>query len=368
MHVSQPNRRTPSLGDAGGGSAIAANMGLGALLYNRADMRYLAVDDIRSQWVWLFPAKRLEAYADLPAHEPGFTSHMMPYAQYGMMRTGWNRDDRSLLFDCAPWGGGHSHQDRLQVILYAGRDLVVDPGMYSYDQPLSGSYFRKAEAHNILTVDGKGQPQSDPKVLAWTVTEQAVFASGMISGGGITHQRSVLFVKPDYWVVVDHVKGEGEHQLDRLFHFGRVEVTTDGSSVRTCYPDGQNVWIGNADAAGLEMREGWFPTGGATATKVPIAAFTGKVKLPAVLCTVLVPFSAAGDIPTVTRLSTENPEAVSLRMTFADGRTDWVAIAPETTALQAGKHEGRGVALCVRSGTDGEKVVLMQAQPVVRAP
>jgi hypothetical protein len=33
-----------------------------------------------------------------------------------------------------------------------------------------------------------------------------------------------------------------------------------------------------------------------------------------------------------------------------------------------GKHEGRGVALCVRSGTDGEKVVLMQAQPVVRAP
>ena len=163
MHVSQPNRRTPSLGDAGSGARIAGNMGLGALLYGRADMRYLAADKIQSSWIWLFPAERLAAYAELPAREPTLRSHMMPHAQYGMMRTGWGMDDRSLLFDCAPWGGGHSHQDRLQVILHAGRDLLVDPGMYSYDQPLSTQYFRKAEAHNVLTIDDGGQPQSDPR-------------------------------------------------------------------------------------------------------------------------------------------------------------------------------------------------------------
>jgi hypothetical protein len=30
------------------------------------------------------------------------------------MRTGWDADARFLFFDCAPWRGGHSHQDRLQ--------------------------------------------------------------------------------------------------------------------------------------------------------------------------------------------------------------------------------------------------------------
>jgi hypothetical protein len=33
-----------------------------------------------------------------------------------------------------------------------GRELLIDPGVYSYDQPLSVKCFRKTEAHNVLMV------------------------------------------------------------------------------------------------------------------------------------------------------------------------------------------------------------------------
>ncbi|MFQ5811064.1 MAG: alginate lyase family protein, partial [Armatimonadota bacterium] len=301
MHVSKPDGRYASLGDASRGGSIRANMGLGALLYHRPDMRHLGIDAISGGWLWLFGPDVGVRYAELAARPPDFTSAMLPDAKYCVMRTGWEPDDKYLLFDCAPWGGGHSHQDRLQVVVYAGRDLLIDPGIYSYDQPLSRTYFRQSEAHNILLIDGEEQLQSDPKVLAWSVTESADFAAGEIADAerGLRHRRSVLFVKPDYWVVVDHVFGGGEKELTRLFHFPLVEVTADGNSAHTAFPDGANILVAAADHSRLEMRKGWIPTGGATAKEAPVAAFVARRELPAALCTVLVPFGSADDLPKI---------------------------------------------------------------------
>lgn len=352
MHVSKPGGRYPPLGDAGRGGSIRANMSLGALLYDRADMRYLGIDEPSVGWMWLFGPDVLERYEKLAPRAPDFASSMLPDAQYCMMRTGWEPDDKYLLFDCAPWGGGHSHQDRLQVIVYAGRDLLVDPGIYSYDQPLSRTYFRGSQAHNILLIDGEEQIRSDPKVLSWIVTEGADFAVGEIADEerGLRHRRSVMFVKPDYWVVVDHVFGDGEHDITRLFHFPLVEVASDAASARTSFRDGNNILVAAVDGSRLEMRKGWVPTGGATAEEAPVGAFVAHCKLPAALCTVLVPFSQAGEVPEVVTVPTADPLVVGLQLTSPDGQQDEIAIAPEPRQLSVGSHSAHARALCVRSG------------------
>ena len=50
------------------------------------------------------------------------------------------------------------------MILFKERELLRDPGVYSYDQPLTRTYFKDSEAHNILLIDGQKQIQADPIV------------------------------------------------------------------------------------------------------------------------------------------------------------------------------------------------------------
>ncbi len=355
MHLAKPDKRYPPLGDAGRGGSVIVQMGLGALLYDRPDMRWLGGESIHPSWIWLFGPQVHDRFAQLEGRRPEFTSSMLPHAQYLMMRSGWKPDDRYLLFDCAPWGGGHSHQDRLQVIAYAGRDLVIDPGIYSYDQPLSRTYFREAEAHNILLIDGD-QPRANPEVLAWGSTETADFAVGRIAGGDVTHQRSVLFVRPDYWLVVDHVTGSGEHSLARQFRFPMVAVEADGQSVRTAFEDGANVRVTGLSGAELQMREGWLPTGSASAEPGPVAAFVAERELPATFATVIVPFDDEADLPELERLPSEDPAGVRMRATFPDGQTDELAVAPEQMRLAVGGETATARALLVRSGPRGDSM------------
>lgn len=364
MHLRQPDGMYVTVGDAGFArerNRVASSLGLGALMYQRGDMRYLGVDQGAESWLWLFGPGVFEKYARLKRQPPAFTSALLPNAQYAVMRTGWDQDARFLFFDCARWGGGHSHQDRLQVVVSAGRELLVDPGIYSYDQPLSGRYLRRSEAHNVLMVDGEEQPTSDPELLVWHTGADADFASGQIRGNGLRHQRSVLFVKPHYWIVVDHVFGSGEHELTRLFHFPLdASVQVAGSMAQTGFKTGSNIRVQPADDARLELRQGWIPTGEAAAEKAPVAALVGRRKLPAALCTVLTPFADAAALPAVKPVATADPLVVRLEVTFPNGQQDDIAMAAEPTMLKVGQCEARALALCVRHGPTANSVIAVK--------
>ncbi len=357
LHTSTPDRGWMPLADSDDGFAkMATGMATGALLYDREDMRWLGPRDVPAELIWQFPIKKLESYATMPAKKPSFTSHMMPYAQYGVMRTGWEKDDRWLLFDCAPFAGPHTHWDQHQVLVYAGRDLLLDPGTCDYgakDRP----YYISNEAHNVLLINGKGTDRnSHPEVISWSLKEHAEFASSKVENNGYMHQRSVLFVKPDYWVVVDHITGEvsGEAPtLTRLFHMAPGEVKTDANSARTMFEQGQNIWVDAADGAPLRIRDGKAViVKGQPQVTIPVAAFEGQASIPATLTTLLVPFAKEAEIPTVERLASDDGTA-RLKVSFADGRTDWIAVAPDERVLKVGPHNGAGMALCVRADAKG---------------
>jgi hypothetical protein len=200
-------------------------------------------------------------------------------------------------------------------------------------------------------------------VVTWSVDERVEFTSAKVSRDGLTHQRSVLFVKPDYWVVVDHVSGKPKAELTRLFHLPVVKVKQGKNSVQTQFKDGQNLWIGHADTARLEMRKGLVRASVKTDVKAPVAALVSKhEKLPTALCTVLVPFGKPNEIPTLERVKSADPNQVSIKVRFKDGRTDWITIAPNNADLSAGKHKGKGMALCVRSHAGKATVDVIQKE------
>ena len=249
--ISRPDGDVPPIGDAHP-QPIANDMGIGALLYNRADFRHFGPDKAQADWVWDFGPGVVNRYAQLSSKLPDYTSTLLPDAQFGIMRSGWNKNDDYLLFDMAPWGGNHSHADRLQVLLYAGRDLLLDPGQYPYDLPLS-QYFKTAVEHNLLLIDGDKQIQADSKVLAWQDQPNALFTSASIEDETFRHQRSVLWVKPNYWILVDYVTAVNAadvkpHEVTRLFHFPLSSTKIENNSVQTTFAEGTNLQIQNIGA------------------------------------------------------------------------------------------------------------------------
>ncbi len=170
----------------------------------------------------------------------------MPYGGLAVMRSGWSSEAHYLIMDAAPFGGVHGHEDRLSIeVSVFGRPVIVDPGTYTYNASDSfRSYFTGSHAHNSVLVDGLGQvrrwqpahmtPHAGIRpAIGWISNDQVDFVQACDDEGygkyqfqrpnrpeierTVRHQRSVLFVKPCYWVIVDTMHAEGFHEYQRYF-------------------------------------------------------------------------------------------------------------------------------------------------------
>ena len=353
--ISRPDRTLPAIGDAGN-SKIGESMGRGALMYQQADFRYLAETNWNAELLWLFGADAGNKFAALPSRPPSFNSVLLPDCKYMVMRTGWNRDDKYLLFQCAPWHSGHNHNDRLQVSVFASRDLIVDSGQCSYDQPLSRE-LRQSAAHNVVLIDGQEQLKADPELLAWHTDNQADFACARIVKNGISQLRRVLFVKPGYWVVVDHIFGQGEHQVTRLFHFPIGPAEMHGNAAHTAFPSGMNIWVQPMDNAQLKMNTGLIPIGPVKTKEAWVATLTSHSRLPLTLCTVLLPYADAKELPKFSSLPSDADLASKIYLEFPNGQRDEIMIGYKDAPLTLGTHQANTRALCVRQGTLANTII-----------
>ena len=217
----------------------------------------------RPDWIWAGSGAALGT-------PPATGSQHFPDAGYAVMRSGWAPADRWAFFDLAEFGAAHQHEDKLQVEFYAfGSPLAVDPGISSYMQDPVVRFFRRSEAHNTVTIDGAGQwrrksgdyrtygASSRGKNL-WAAGRGLDFAQGAYADlygerergplsttltntaalqpiAGVTHTRALLFVRPDYWLVLDSIAGRGRHLAEALWHFTPMHVRIDAkaATVRT---------------------------------------------------------------------------------------------------------------------------------------
>ena len=169
--------------------------------------------------------------------------------------------------------------------------------------------------------------------------------------------------------MVDHITGtqDKEHEVQRLFHFPIGAAKGENNIAQTAFADGKNLQIQVADGGKLEMGKGWIPTGGATAEEAPAATYTAKGALPMTLVTVLTPFGVASELPRVETI----PDAANIahiRVSFADGQRDEIAVAPQTTTLHIGAQQKTGRALIVREGPQAKATMILDGSVNGKAP
>ena len=326
---------------------------------------------------------------------PARDSYAFPYSGYLVMRSGWDADDLYMLFDVGPFGYGHQHEDKLSLVTYAyGRQHVVDPGNYRYDNSKWRQHTLSAFGHNTVMVDGEGQRRrgaqsrwdyvvKEPLPHTWISKPDFDYAAGIFDEGygsekdrTVTHRRRVLFVKPvegeaGYWVVSDLMtpSDEGVHRYEALFHLDvspdSVRVDVGSSRVLTQNPIGSNFAIWPAPQAGLSgqvlagqeepVLRGW-QQGPETVAPLPVASYTLAQKGTVRMAYILYPVPEGEDLPIqLVEAAPVTGGGAGVEVRFADGRVHHIVLADKAGSLvRLGNIETDGEAALVAVGGSGQ--------------
>lgn len=223
-----PEGRLPPLNDAGY-TYVLSSLKEGHELFERDD------------FLWA-------ASGGTEGRAPQYTSVACPHAGQYVMRSGWKTDDRYLLFEAGPYGIGHQHEDKLSMFIYAlGRVVLTEAGTYSYDRSKYRRYVLGTWAHNTILVDGQQQHRrrrketyetDQPVDNLWMASELFDAADGRYESGygpkndiDVVHERTVVFVRPDYWVVVDRLHAADAHAYDILWHLNNDTAQHDPTTL-----------------------------------------------------------------------------------------------------------------------------------------
>ena len=325
---------------------------------------------------------------------PPRKSSWYAYGGVGVMRSDWGHGANYLFFDVGPVGVLHGHEGKLAVEVVAyGRSLVEDLGIHTYatterDMKFH-DFFVASAAHNTVIVDEKSQVRlktgpfttDQPLSNQWFSTETCDFLSACYAEGygnmesddidrSVVHHRSVIFVKGrkagdiEYWIITDHLTGDGVHTCEQLFHLIPVEVSVDrdAKAVQTVTPDQPNIAFIPAIADGLEVEvvegrtepslQGWYCGGGPRPTPAPCVTYRRTGILPTVFQTVLLPMKAnEAALPVVE--SRGIPSDGWIRITFPDGRKDIYCSSVETRHQQLANIAFTGEAALIRRDSEG---------------
>ena len=340
LYLAMPDLRLPALND-GGQTDIAP--------YMRGGFKFFPK---RTDFQWA-------ASARAEGTKPQTLSCAFPFAGHFVMRSGWQPDDRYLFFDGGPFGYGHQHEDKLNIVLYAhGRVHVVDPGNYPYDSSQWRAYVLSTRAHNTVMVDGMEQNQrgksredyvvSKPLPHTWISNDKCDYASATYDLGygpnrdqTVAHTRSILFVKPEFWIVTDILKpsDHASHTYEAMFHLDAddADVLSDGRQVITKNGQAES----NLDIRGLATKpidarivsgqeeptvQGWIPRGGPYQCEpIPTAIFKIEGYGPAAMTYILYPVKPGEESPVIhveriPIVGDNNRVAIAGRIALRDGR------------------------------------------------
>lgn len=314
LYLAMPNLLMPALND-GGQTDIRPYMRGGSKFFpERKDFEWAATDRQAGK-------------------KPEIMSYAFPYAGHFVMRSGWEVQDRYLFFDGGPFGYGHQHEDKLSIMVYShGRVHVVDPGNYPYDSSQWRQYVLSTRAHNTVMVDGleqnqRGKPReqyvvSEPLPHTWISENTYDYASASYDLGygperdrSVTHTRSIVYVKPDFWIVTDFMKASDRkaHLYEGMFHLDAdgAEALATGCGVATKNRTGEsNFAIYAIGSMPMSMEivsgreeptvQGWIPRGKPYECRpIPTPIFKAEGEGTVAMSYVLYPV-AAGETPPVT--------------------------------------------------------------------
>lgn len=297
--VCRPDFTWPSINDSGSFdadySALMRNL---ARIFNRDDFEWIGTKGSTGK-------------------QPSRTFNVFPDAGIATIRSDWDRDANFLLFRAGPPGAAHIHSDTLSIEITAlGRTRLVDPGVTKYAPNTLTDYYRSAAAHNVLLIDGHGPNRAgitwEKKIapagpdFSWWSDASLKAVRGVSRGiwegidEAFVHERTIFFVKGEYWLIKDLVSGSGQHEITGCWQFapGRVESYTKNFASR--YVDGRGDYLEliplpgqtpvemEVSTGSLQPPRGWVSLEG-TDQPATRCAYTVRTSLPVCLMWVIVP-------------------------------------------------------------------------------
>jgi uncharacterized heparinase superfamily protein len=188
-----------------------------------------------------------------------------------------------MIVDCGPvspaYQPGHTHCDMLSFELaFAGRSVIVDTGVFDYENSTERKYCRSTAAHNTVSVDGQDQSElwsvfrvaRRAKVLGAKIENRADGTSRFIGeiaafpevDGRIRHRREIMFDPADGYRIRDTVSGNGRHKVTGYLHLHpQLTLVQMGDHLQVADMDGKPVamiFVAGPIDATIEKSE-YFP-------------------------------------------------------------------------------------------------------------
>jgi len=334
LAVRRPDGSLPQIGDADGGWLMPfvrrapddfdGLFAAAAAVFKRADYAW-AAHRFTPEALWLLGLPGRDVFQDLPAEPPAENSlQVFKDGGYVLMRSGWHSNAHQLIFDAGPLGcaisSGHGHADLLsiQCSVY-GENYLVDAGTCCYSATGDWrNYFRSTSAHSTIMIDGLNQAQpsgpfswhSKPwaRLLKTRSTQTVIYADACHDAwreleDPVTHRRRVLFVKPDYWVIVDDLSGKARHRIDLRYQFAPLHVALENSNwIRARGRLQHGLLIRsfstaeldcNIKAGALNPIQGWISPDYGHRMSAPVVNYSATTLLPLRIVTILFPVKDA---------------------------------------------------------------------------
>ncbi len=288
---------------------------------------------------------------------PNSLFRAFPNAGIATFRSHYGPDANFLVFRAGPPGAAHVHEDVLSIDVTAlGVPRMVDPGITTYAPDKLTQYYRSPAAHNQVLIDNKGPDRSTlvfrerireagPEFSCWS-DDSVDVATGTCHGpwNGVRDKyvltRTVVFVRPDYWIIRDLVEGGGEHEISTCWQFypSRVEVdikTLTARCVDARGPQFEVLPLLGSSRADVEIStgllsppRGWVSLNG---SDVPGTSciYLVSATLPVTLVWLLLPVNK-GSVSGVLATRRDSDEGeVSLEIRFPEGRGDMITLGKE---------------------------------------
>ena len=238
--IVMPGGETPALHSAAFATDWAVHLRIGAHYFQRPDFAWLAqrfwsqgaVPNAKSPFSFanyminetLSPGE----LARLNPKAPDFLSTHLDTSGFAVMRTGWEPDDRFLIFQYG-WGTtGHAYPGALHFCLAMNDELLATgPGSpLSYRHP-AYRYCHSTPSHNLVSIDMRSHASQAGKAVGGKLHTYADLPGAWYVRGdhegykkafGATHARSILVVKDGPILIRDLIHGGAGHEAQWSFH------------------------------------------------------------------------------------------------------------------------------------------------------
>lgn len=330
--VMAPNGNGPVNNDSGNESNANWMMAYCLNEYNRPD------------WVYLINSLYAKVEGAVAIQPEGYPSRYFPWAGHAIMRQNWGRESGWAFFDIGPYGTDHQHNDRLHLSVSVGRrDFLVDSGRFTYQPGNVRDYYKGADGHNVVTLNGKSA-QTGPlsvtepmPVIADIGNDRDVFeacvyfdSQPLIGKGRPEHRRRVEYFKngykSGYWIVSDTLKNFGFGKWETLWHFHpQCKLLIEGVNVRTTFDKGVNLALIPVNfepdirllrGATAPKHQGWYSARFNQQEPAPVVIYETLARSPRQQVTLILPFADGDTVPEVEWFP---PDTVGIR--WVDGHT-----------------------------------------------